>query len=342
MPKRRARQVESDRETPKSPHAGQYPPIEDHGIIGNMRTAALVAMDGSIDWLCLPRFDSPSVFGALLDHSKGGHFRISPAGDGFTCQQLYWPSTNVLITRFRSSGGAAELTDFMLMPEYGKLRDACPLLRTVQAVRGSVVFQLECQPAFNFGRDTHCVELNSRGALFHSKSLSLALSSSRPLHRAGQGVAAQFTLNEGESQSFLLQIADRADPPPNVLSPAQSEANMMQTVQYWQNWISKCNYSGKWREMVQRSALALELLVYEPTGAVVGAVTSSLPERIGGERNWDYRYSWMRDSAFTIYALMRVGLTDEAQRFMNWLATLCSQAARRGRGAANGLWNRWA
>ncbi len=306
-----------------------YPPIEDHGLIGNMRTAALVAMDGSINWLCLPRFDSPSVFGALLDHARGGRFRIFPSRADFCCDQYYWPSTNVLVTRFRSSGSSAEIIDFMPMGD-SKQRDACPLVRRVRAVRGSVAFRLECQPAFNYGRDSHRVGLSSAGAIFRSGSLNLALSSPTPLGKAGKGVAAEFTLNEGESQTFLLQIAESPHAPAHAVGPEESEALLAKTLDYWLNWIAKCNYSGRWREAVQRSALTLEMLVYEPTGAIVAAPTTSLPERIGGERNWDYRYSWIRDSAFTVYALIRVGLTDEADRFMSWMESLCNQAAQAG------------
>ena len=312
-----------------TPDRKLYPPIERHGIIGNMRTAALVAMDGSIDWLCLPRFDSPSVFGALLDHAHGGHFRIAPVDQGFAENQHYWPSTNVLITRFRSANGAVEITDFMPMGD-SKQRDACTIVRRVQTVRGSVSFQLECQPAFNYGRDSHRVELSSSGAIFRSKSLSLSLCSTTPLSKDGKGVAAQFKVHEGESQTFVFQIAAPRDNPPCALTAAESDGCLAQTIDYWLNWIAKCNYSGRWREMVQRSALTLELLVYEPTGAIVAAPTTSLPERIGGERNWDYRCSWIRDSAFTVYALLRVGLTDEADRFMNWLQSLCKRAAEAG------------
>ena len=320
-------------ETRIDPVTGQdamsYSAIEDHGIIGNLRTAALVAMDGSIDWFCLPRFDSPSVFGALLDHAQGGRFRIFPDQPGLTKSQHYWPSTNVLVTRFRSSEGAAEITDFMPMGD-SKQRDACPLVRRVQAVRGSVAFRLVCHPAFNYGRDSHRVELSSSGAIFHSESFSLALSSPTLLRKAGHGVAAEFILNEGESQTYLLQIAESPHAPARAMNAAESEALLRQTIDYWLTWIAKCNYSGRWREVVQRSALTLELLVYEPTGAIVAAPTTSLPERIGGERNWDYRCSWIRDSAFTVYALIRVGLTDEADRFMSWLESLCTQAAQAG------------
>ncbi len=329
MAKRSAVRTENRIRAVPARQGDPYPPIEDHGIIGNMRTAALVAMDGSINWLCLPRFDSPSVFGALLDHAKGGHFRIFPAAEGFTYQQYYWPSTNVLVTRFRSSDGAAELTDFMPMGE-SKQRDACPLIRRVTSVRGSQLFRLECQPAFDYGRESHRTELNPAGALFRSKTLSLGLSSPIPLRSAGKGISAQFTLNEGESQTFLLQIVGRGEGPAPALGVAESDALLSQTLDYWLRWISKCSYAGRWRETVRRSALALELLVYEPTGAIVAAPTTSLPERIGGERNWDYRCSWIRDSAFTVYALLRVGLTDEADRFMGWLASLCNRAAQAG------------
>jgi GH15 family glucan-1,4-alpha-glucosidase len=329
MPTRKKTSQEAPSDRLNTPHAEPYQPIENYGIIGNMRTAALVAMDGSIDWLCLPRFDSPSVFGALLDRAKGGHFRIYPAAPDFIGRQYYWPSTNVLITRFRCSAGAAEITDFMLMGD-SKQRDPCPLVRRVQAVRGSVVFRLEFRPAFNYGRDGHQVELTSTGAIFQSESLRLALSSPEPLCKVGDGVAAEFTLKEGESRAFLLQTTESGDDPPRCVSWAESEAWLAETRDYWLNWLAKCNYSGRWREMVERSALVLELLVYEPTGAVVAAPTTSLPERIGGERNWDYRYSWIRDSAFTVYALLRVGLTDEADRFMGWLKSLCGQAAKAG------------
>ncbi len=330
MRKSGAMQVIARSAAATSQNATHYPAIEDHGIVGNLRTAALVAMDGSIDWLCLPRFDSPSVFGALLDHTKGGSFHIVPTGPEYTGQQYYRPSTNVLVTRFRSSSGAGEITDFMPMGD-SKQRDACPLVRRVQAVRGAVAFRLECQPAFNYGRDSHRVELTSAGAIFRSNSLDLALCSPIRLRKADNGVAAEFTLNEGESLTFLLQIVAPGDKPVAPLAAAESEVLMAQTVDYWLTWIAKCNYFGRWREMVHRSALALELLVYEPTGAIVAAPTTSLPERIGGERNWDYRCSWIRDSAFTVYALIRVGLTDEAARFMGWLGSLCGQGAQAGR-----------
>ena len=208
-----------------------------------------------------------------------------------------------------------------------KQRDACPIIRRVRALRSSVDFRLERQPAFNYGRDSHQVQRHAAGALFHSPSLSLALSSAVPLRIERKGVAAHFTLREGETRTFLLQITADDKPPVAPLAEGDYDSLQAQTVDYWLKWIARCNYSGRWREMVERSALTLELLVYEPTGAVVAAPTTSLPEQIGGLRNWDYRCSWIRDSAFTVYALLSVGLTDEADRFMSWLEALCSQAA---------------
>ena len=329
MNRRRSDHARKAKTAPAENNPKDYPGIGSHGIIGNLRTAALIALDGSIDWYCLPRFDSPSVFGELLDRKKGGRFRIAPAGGNYVQQQYYWPSTNVLVTRFRSSQGAAEITDFMPMDDAAG-RDRCRLFRHVQAVRGSVSLRLECQPAFNYGRDSHQIRLSRQGAVFASPSLSLALSTSLLLDRVGNGLVADFTLAEGEARSFLLQIptpGGQAVPP---MANGEAEAALTDTLSYWQKWISKSNYRGRWREMVNRSALTLELMVYEPTGAIVAAPTCSLPERIGGERNWDYRCSWIRDSAFTIYSLLRVGLTDEADRFMTWLQTLCSQAAEAG------------
>ncbi len=301
-----------------------YPPIERHAIIGNMRTAALVSLDGCIDWFCYPRFDAPSVFAAILDNRRGGRFRIAPVSNS-TCQQYYWPDTNVLITHFSSATGAGEIVDFM--PMTCPRRDIeCPLVRLVKATRGSFAFGLDCRPAFNYGRDRHITEITSRGAVFRSPTVSLALATSIPLQEADRHVAAAFTLREGEMASFLIQGMPAGGGEATPLSEAEAERLLAQTVHYWQRWIARCTYTGRWQEMVHRSALALELLVYEPTGAVVAAPTTSLPENVGGQRNWDYRYSWMRDSAFTVYALLRVGLTDEADRFMKWLESRCREA----------------
>ena len=302
-----------------------YLPIENYGIIGNMRTVALVGMNGSIDWLCLPRIDSPSVFASILDDKKGGYFKIAPAAEGFSEKQLYWPETNVLITRFLSPDGVGEVRDFMPIEaapdELGRGR----LVRIVTTDRGSMTFRLECYPAFDFARADHEIELGAGGATFNSKGLSLGLESSVPLTKKGAGVTAEFTLREGQTAVFALGEQEAGASSESPLSQQQAADLFTSTVNYWRRWLSKCTYTGRWREMVQRSALALKLMTYEPTGAIVAAPTCSLPEELGGERNWDYRFTWIRDAAFTLYGLMRIGFTDEAAQFMHWLEGRCAE-----------------
>jgi len=297
-----------------------YQPIENHGIIGNLRSAALVAMDGSVDWLCLPRFDSPSVFAAILDDKKGGVFRIAPAHPPVRTRQFYWPDTNVLVTEFWSADGTLSITDYMPVSE-----GPAQLVRTVRAERGSVAFRMECRPAFNYARDQHQTLVVQHGARFRSTSLSLEMAAGLPLHTFDDGVACEAALKEGQSATFIVRIApENAGDSVAHISGEEATSLLQGTLDYWRAWISRSNYRGRWREMVHRSALVLELLTYEPTGAVVAAPTCSLPEAVGGIRNWDYRYSWIRDSAFTLYGLLRVGLTDEAIRFMGWLEKLCA------------------
>lgn len=312
--------------TAESPHRlTTYQPIEDYAVIGDLHTVALVGKNGSIDWCCLPRFDSPSVFGALLDAGKGGFFRIAPPETpGMGRKQLYLPETNILITRFLTVDGVGELTDFMPVKPAGS--DVCDhhLVRSVKVIRGSLTFELLCRPAFNYARDTHTLRLSEEGAVFHSESLDLGLASSIPLAPDGLGgVRATFTLHAGQSLHFLLESAEAADEVPRCPPLCDYQESFERTLQYWRNWLAQCQYQGRWREMVQRSALALKLLTYAPTGALVAAPTTSLPEATGGMRNWDYRYTWLRDSAFTLYSLLTLGLTHEAEAFMGWLDRCC-------------------
>ena len=302
-----------------------YLPIEDYGIIGNMRTVALVGMNGSIDWLCLPRIDSPSVFASILDHRAGGRFQIAPASGGATQKQLYWPETNVLITRFISPDGVGEVRDFMPLEATRDEHRHSRVVRIVTTGRGSMAFQLECQPAFNYARDQHETEIDAGGARFHAPGLSLGLETTVPLQRNGSGVTAEFTLQEGQTAIFVLGEVKHGDEAGRPLSDSEATALFRSTVDYWRRWLSRCTYSGRWRETVQRSALALKLMTYEPTGAIVAAPTCSLPEELGGERNWDYRFTWIRDAAFTLYGLMRIGFTDEAAQFMHWLEGRCAE-----------------
>lgn len=295
-----------------------YQPIESYGLIGDMRTVALVGMNGSIDWFCYPAFDSPSVFAAVLDDEKGGRFSIAPIDAGVTSKQFYWPDTNVLVTRFFSHDGVAEVTDFMPVGKAADELGSRPIVRVARVTRGTMTFRMTCRPAFNYARDPHEVSVDENGACFRSASTRLSLSSSLPLEAQGDAAEAVFALSEDESAAFVLSGPGK-DGGVLHLEREKGVELFTDTVAYWRNWLRQCTYTGRWREVVHRSALALKLLTYEPTGAIVAAPTCSLPEGIGGERNWDYRYTWIRDAAFTLYGLLRIGFTGEAARFMEWL-----------------------
>ncbi len=291
-----------------------------------MQTTALVGMNGSIDWFCFPHFDSPSVFGAILDDAKGGRFKIAPVPDGVKSKQFYWPDTNVLVTRFHTPAGIGRVIDFM--PIDLRTPDGTPhrLIRRVQALRKSMTFRLECRPAFNYGRDTHQLILTKDGAYFQSPSLALRLGATIPLQQDDNMIVTEFTLQEGEEVDFCLQEIEFGHTQTSSACPeTHAEDLFKQTVDYWRRWLSKCTYTGRWREMVYRSALVLKLLTFQPTGAMVAAPTCSLPEGIGGKRNWDYRYTWIRDGAFTLYGLLRIGFTEEASAFMHWLEARCHE-----------------
>jgi GH15 family glucan-1,4-alpha-glucosidase len=307
-----------------------YQPIENYGIIGNMRTVALVGMNGSIDWYCYPHFDSPSIFGAILDDKKGGRFQISADGNDARHKQFYWPSTNVLVTRFLLKDGIVELEDFMPAglpsdsPEYHHV------YRRVRCVRGAVRISVACRPAFDYGRQSHETLISTNGAIFKAGSLTLGLSTAVPLSDDKQGgVSGEFVLTEGQSQVFIL--GENSDDGALLSPPSEKNAEelLRDTVKFWHDWLSACTYHGRWREHVHRSALALKLLTFEPTGAIIAAPTTSLPEVIGGVRNWDYRYTWMRDAAFTVYAFLRLGFRNEAAAFLGWIENYASKHARR-------------
>jgi GH15 family glucan-1,4-alpha-glucosidase len=300
----------------------RYRPIEACGIIGNLRSIALVSTEGTIDWCCLPRFDSPSVFASLLDAGKGGRFSLAPEAKGVN-RQMYLPETNVLMTRFLRPDGVGEILDFMPMREdrnEAGNEHHSEIIRIVRCVRGNVQFVLDCQPAFDFGREPHRISIHPDGAVFESESGSLILSSPVPLEVTGTAVSARFHVPPKESLTFRLRFipasAQNATFHPDA---APGDAEMESTVQFWRKWVNRCTYTGRWREKVLRSALVLKLLTYEPTGAIVAAATTSLPEEIGGERNWDYRYTWIRDAAFTVFAFLRMGFTEEAGAFFHWL-----------------------
>lgn len=308
-------------------------------MIGNMRTVALVGIHGSIDWYCYPYFDSPSLFGALLDDRKGGKFSILPrCCERLRNKQFYWPNTNILVTRFLCSDGIAEIEDFMPVgldphsPWYHHL------FRRVKCVRGSLAFSLECTPAFDYGRKAHIAKKAGDGVTFVSDGLTMGLSTDLPIRIIGReggregenegkngGAYAEFVLNEGASRVFIFKELNAHT---CELPPSDDEAQELFeiTVCFWRKWLSACTYRGRWREQVYRSALALKLLTFEPTGAIIASPTTSIPEVIGGTRNWDYRYTWMRDAAFTVYAFLRIGFKEEATRFMSWVQNYASSS----------------
>jgi GH15 family glucan-1,4-alpha-glucosidase len=309
-----------------------YPSISDHGLIGDLQTAALATSDGTIDWFCVPRFDSPSLFAALLDRHQGGFFRIAPEGTDYVSKQLYLPDAPILITRFLSADGVGEVVDFM--PVAGdRATDRHQLVRLVRVVRGEMRFRIDCQPRFNYGRDAHETEVSADGAVFRSRTMTVTVHAARrdgrlvreeDVHRHEDGLRAVVTLAEGDIGGMVLDTA--CDGPPRVVPPGEILAMFERTRDFWRRWIDRCDYRGRWREMVERSAMTLKLLTYAPTGALVAAPTAGLPEQIGGERNWDYRYTWVRDGSFSVHALLSLGYTDEASAFLRWLSGRIEQA----------------
>ena len=306
--------------------ASRYAPIGDYGVIGDLYTVALVGMDGSIDFLCLPHFDSPSVFAALVDAERGGRFQISPLLEGAARKQLYLPDTNVLLTRFLDAHGVAELSDFMPVEDAGLAHN---LVRRAKTVRGEVRFQMRCEPRFDYARATHTAERRSdTEVLFFGRSgdgeLVLRLRSSVPMRLENGAALAEFTLGADTSAWFVLEVVLAQEPSPSEQPDYERDA-FKQTVNFWRRWVARSTYGGRWREMVNRSALTLKLLTSRQHGSIVAAPTFGLPETIGGGRNWDYRYTWIRDSSFTLYGLMRLGYTHEAAAFMRWVMARCSE-----------------
>ncbi|WP_200215439.1 glycoside hydrolase family 15 protein [Micromonospora coerulea] len=304
-----------------------YPAVEAHGLIGDLQTAALVAMDGTLDWFCAPRFDSPSLFGGLLDRRKGGHCTVSPEGVEYVSKQLYLPGTPILITRFLSANGVGELVDFM--PVAGdQATDRHRLVRMLRVVRGTMRFRVACEPRFNYGRDPHELYVYPEGQVFRSPGLSLSVSivrypgttpSQQDLRRSEEGgLWSITTLREGEAGAVVLETGVSPDRPRSYTSGEVQEL-LEQTRDFWRRWLSRSRYRGRWREMVERSAMTLKLMTYAPTGALIAAPTAGLPEQIGGQRNWDYRYTWIRDASISLHTLLTLGFTDEAWRYMHWV-----------------------
>ncbi len=305
-----------------------FQPIENYGVIGNMRSIALSGMNGSIDFLCYPNFDSPTVFAALLDDERGGRFQIQPELTHPRIRQLYLPDTNILLTRFLAEEGVAEVTDFM--PISAVTDQPNEIIRRVSVVRGEVRFKLLCQPRFNYAKCPHDIRMDERCATFtpnNSAFPPMALYSTIPLEAQAGDAVAQFTLRSGEAARFLF---GGVRPPNQQPEMERVDERFHETARFWQKWIAKSKYKGRWRETVNRSALVLKLLISREHGSLVAAPTFSLPEEIGGVRNWDYRYTWLRDASFSLYALIRLGFVEEAEAFMDWLKGLLCDDAERG------------
>ncbi len=303
---------------PGHDRTSRYTPIAEHGLIGNLQTAALVDTGGTIDWYCPGRFDAPSVFASLLDPDRGGSFRIAPTGVGWSTRQLYLPDSAVLVTRFLGTDGVAEVVDFM--PVTGRATDPPHVLaRLVRGVSGNVRLTVHCAPRFDYGRAPHVLKRDGNSVIFHGPNRSLRLDSDVDLKPDGDDITMTLDLTPGATAWFALVGGLDDDSVPQRVSSSEIDGRYRATLDFWHRWVASGSYRGRWRETVTRSAITLKLLTYNPSGAVIAAPTAGLPEQIGGERNWDYRYAWIRDAAFSVHALLRLGYDEEARRLFTWL-----------------------
>lgn len=306
-----------------------YPSIADYALIGDCHTAALVSREGAIDWCCLPNFDSPAVFCRMLDASRGGFLGVSPAGS-FVASRKYEPGTNVLITTFTTDAGTIRVTDAMPIDRSDRTRHGQDvearheIVRLVEGLGGRVRVRAACKPTFDFARGKTTIEQTSDGVLARGNHHALRLRMPNPARIQDDGtVVAEFDLSEGERHWVIANFgSDAPQELPQSVTREDAQRALDRTLEYWKRWSKQCTYRGPYRDLVLRSALTLKLLTFEPTGAIVAAPTTSLPELIGGARNWDYRFAWLRDSALTIYALEGLGYTEEAGDFWHWLERL--------------------
>jgi len=286
--------------------------IEDYGLIGDCETAALVGRDGSIDWLCWPAFDSDACFAALLGTRKHGRWLIAPAEEVTKSSRRYWDNTLILETRFETASGTVALIDFM--PPRGKASD---VVRLVRGVAGKVKLKMELVIRFGFGADIPWVKRTEDGALLAICGQDMTVLRT-PVETRGEDLTtvAEFEVSAGETNPFVLTYGPSHLPLPEPINPAQA---LEDTEAFWTDWCSRCTYEGESRDLVMRSLITLKALTYAPTGGIVAAPTTSLPEKLGGARNWDYRFCWLRDATFTLLALMNSGYTEEASAWYNWL-----------------------
>ena len=289
-----------------------YKDLSEYGVIGNTHSAALISRDASVDWLCLPRFDSPSVFASILDSTKGGRFQIKPTGQ-YTSDFEYQKDTNILITTFKTNHGQVRVVDFMPVhiDENGKFHVHDELHRIVEGVKGEVGLEVIFEPRLNYATSETKIEKTQFGLLASNGESKLSLSKEVQENK--------FKIIQGKRTTFVLSWNSNPQPILEFLSGKR----LAETTSYWRSIVEKMDYDGQWKQEVKRSFLILHLLFYSPTGALLAAATTSLPEKIGGPRNWDYRFSWPRDSAFTLQALFALGDYDEALEYFSWLADVC-------------------
>jgi GH15 family glucan-1,4-alpha-glucosidase len=302
----------------------RYLPIEDYGIIGNLHTVALVSLQASIDFMSFSRFDAPTVFCKLLDADKGGFYSIMPQMKNMVTKQLYLPDTNVLVTRFFADEGIAEIIDYMPVD---KNSYDCAVIRKVTTVRGMVKYDLRCAPRFNYARSKHTVQKKGDSCVFipeEEQQPVLLLSSDQELSIEDTDVIATFQLKEDEVTCFVLEDEGNQKSRTGNLDE-YVQHSYKHTINFWQHWIAKGHYNGHWEEVVRRSALTLKLLISQKYGSIIAAPTFSLPEEIGGTRNWDYRYTWIRDAAFSMHAFLQLGFLEEAEQFLEWVKKQSSQ-----------------
>ena len=299
-----------------------YKPIDQYGLIGDMNSAALVGTDGSIDWCCFPRFDSPSVFAAILDDKKGGRFQIAPTAPDAAVHQAYLPDTNILSTQFSTPTGELTLIDFMpLSNGDSSLKSPHEIHRIVRCTAGSVEVRCAFQPRLDYARARTSLSRIRGGVMARGSHQVLSLCSQVPLEIGDGDASAHFTLRHGEEAVFVLCYGHRA---PHKVDTYRTHQKFDETKVYWEVMASGITYDGMWRDEVVRSFLLLRLMIYEPTGAIIAAPTTSLPERINGSRNWDYRHAWLRDSSFTMDVLYRMGHTEDAAQHLRWLLDQCN------------------
>ncbi|HEY0177403.1 MAG TPA: glycoside hydrolase family 15 protein [Pedobacter sp.] len=299
-----------------------YLPIENYGIIGNMKTVALVSLDGNIDFMCFPHFDSPTIFASLLDKKEGGSFSVIPQFRSCKTKQLYIPGTAILLTRFFSDEGISELTDYM--PVQGTDQNSiCAIVRKIKAVRGKITYKVNCAPRFDYASAEHQIEKGKKNELafiaVNDGDAMVRLIADFPLKFKGKDGYAEFALDEGAEAWIVLESVKQKETEHLKDIEFYKTATYQETISFWRGWIGKSTYTGRWNDLIIRSAITLKLLTSASYGSMVAAPTFSLPESLGGGRNWDYRFTWIRDAAFTMYAFLRLGFWEEASKFLQWI-----------------------